>query len=113
MDTTGFVDPASPEATKDLSEENRQLRQQIGLGMDMSRFLESDVGRLLSGRARREIAEALAAFESVDLLTPEGVNEARRLQQEIAVRRVWKDWIEIAINEGDAAQAVAIERGEL
>lgn len=109
----GFVDPASDAATANLSEENKALRQQIGLGMDMEVFMQSDVGRLLNARANREIKELRVAFDTLDLLSREGVIEARRIQQDIAVRKVWRDWIEIAIHEGEAAQAVAVDRGEL
>jgi hypothetical protein len=113
QDMKGFVDPAAPEATANLSEQNRMLREQIGLGMDMEVFMRSDVGRLLNARANSEIKNLRAAFDSVDLMTPEGVAEARRIQQDIAVRKVWREWIELAIHEGEAAQAEALERGEL
>jgi muconolactone delta-isomerase len=113
MDTTGFVDPASPEAMVDLSEENKQLRQQIGFGMDMNEFMRSDVGKLLQHRANAEIKNFRAEFDDLDLTTAEGVAAARQIQQNIAVRKLWREWIEIAIHEGEAAQATALERGEL
>lgn len=93
--------------------ENMELRKQIGLGMDMSIFLDSQVGRLLAARAAAEIKDFQREMESCDLFDNAGIKNARKLQFEIAVRRAWKDWINIAISEGESAQAVALERGEL
>jgi hypothetical protein len=93
--------------------QNTELRAQIGLGMDMEIFLDSTVGKLLTARANADIREFQRAFEGCDLFDNAGIKEARKLQFEIAVRRAWKDWIQIAISEGESAQAVAQERGEL
>jgi len=102
------VNPA--EAQDNEQETNSQLRQQIGFGMDMAEFMRTDVGTYLTKRANAEIKEMHRAMEDVD---PADANEVRRLQMEIKLRRVWADWIRIAIDEGIAAQQQAVERGVL
>jgi hypothetical protein len=106
----GFTD-ASPSGSS-LTDEaaNLQTRQKISFGMDMEIFLRSDVGQYLSRRASAEIAslrEQMDSIESTDAVA------IRNVQLEIATRKIWKDWIERAIQEGVAEQDAAIDRNSL
>ena len=89
------------------SQELELTRKQITLGMDMEYFMGSQVGRLLRARAAAEIAEFRRQFEELDAQDTESI---RKLQFEIAVRKVWEEWIGRAIQEGVAAQETAIDR---
>jgi predicted peroxiredoxin len=106
----GFTDAAPNEAQLTDAQDNLQVRQQISLGMDMEIFLRSDVGRLLTRRAAAEIA---ALREQMDTIESTDAVAIRNVQLEIATRKVWKDWIERAIQEGVAAQDAAIDRNSL
>ncbi len=102
-------DPVSRgESEQQPAADNSEIRKAIGFGMDLEMFLRSDVGRFLSARANAEIKAFQRELEDVDASKPEDI---RRLQLEIKVRRAWADWIAGAIEEGKAAQELAIERG--
>jgi len=109
QDMTDFTDRAG---TREETEEAAKLevRKTIALGMDMEAFLASDVGKYLSACAEQD----LQIFrKQLDDLDPDDSKAIRDLQQEIAVRKTWKDWIMLAINEGNAAQDIALERNSL
>jgi hypothetical protein len=108
----GFTDGAVSTEVRDADQESsrQEMRNVISLGMDMENFLRSDVGRYLSACAEVGIKEFRSKLDDLD---PEDSKNIRDIQQEIAVRKIWKDWIGAAINEGVAAQESAIERNSL
>jgi hypothetical protein len=106
----GFTDEAPREHQQTDDQANLQIRQQITLGMDMEIFLRSDVGRFLCARASEEIQNLRCQMDEVN---PDNPSAVRDLQQEISVRKIWKDWIQGAIQEGIVAQQMAIERNEI
>lgn len=106
----GFTDAAPSESSMSDEQANLQVRQEISFGMDMEIFLRSDVGRYLTRRAATEIA---ALREQMDTIESTDAVAIRNLQLEIATRKVWKDWIERAVQEGVAAQDAAIDRNQL
>ena len=108
----GFTDGTVSDPARGTEREQTQseARNKIALGMDMENFLRTDVGKYLSGRAEVEIA----AFRTqLDDLDPEDSKNIRDIQQEIATRKVWKEWLYEAIQAGEVAQEDAIERNAL
>jgi len=101
------------EAADGVHGEETEIRRTINFGWDMENFLRSDVGRYLTARAEIEITQTRAEFESIDMDAPGAAGEVRKLQLEIAVRKVWKDWIQGAIDQGQAAQEQAIEQNQI
>jgi hypothetical protein len=108
----GFTDGGSSadDGVPNDERDRQHARNVISRGMDMEIFLDSDVGKYLASRAKVEIAEFRAHMDNVD---PTDSKAIRDLQQEIAVRKIWKDWLGLAIQEGVAAQELAQERGSL
>lgn len=109
-DMSAFTDGRVPDETESDDESRRKTRNTIAFGMDMENFKRSDVGRYLDACARRDIAEHLSELATVDA---SDTNAIRLLQQEIAARRMWSDWISEAIQAGQAAQETALERNTL
>lgn len=109
-DMEGFTDAAPRESQQTDDQANLQIRRQITVGMDMEIFLRSDVGMFLCSRATTEIQNLRSQMDNVN---PDNPSAIRDLQQEIAVRKVWKDWIDGAIQEGLVAQQMAVERNEI
>ncbi len=109
QDMTDFTDRAGT-GEGDVDEDKLQNRRVIAFGMDMDHFLTSQVGRYLEARAQLEIR---TFREQLDDLDPSDEKAIRDLQQEIAARKMWKDWLQLAIQEGKAAESIAIERNEL
>lgn len=89
-------------------EEAAENRRIIGVGMDFDAFLQSSVGVYLEQCAQRDIARLHNELETHDFKDADGIS---RLQMEIALRRVWRDWIQEAIDQGKATAQEAIERG--
>ena len=108
QDMTDFTDRAG--TGEGEGDEKLQARQVIAFGMDMDIFMSSQVGRYLDARAQLEIRRLR---EQLDDLDPTDEKAIRDLQQEIAARKIWKDWLLLAIQEGKAAESVAVERNEL
>ena len=105
----GFTDGAV-EREADEAQSRQQMRNQIAFGMDMEIFLQGDVGKYLQARAKVEIDEFRRKLDDIDASDEQSI---RNIQQEIAVRKIWKDWLQLAIQEGAAAQDTAIERNSL
>lgn len=114
-DTKGFTDrpvneAGEPEPESITQQVNMILRNRIGFGMDVQVFLNSDIGKYLVRTARAEIESLRGELED---LPAEDVEGNRRVRLELAARRIWQDWLAKAIQEGEAAQETAMERGQL
>ncbi len=103
----GFTDELRAPGEESDEAGREQVRREITFGMDMEIFMQSDVGKFLSRRAAAEIRELRKAFDTVE---PTDAKKIAELQNAIAVRGMWREWIEGAIAEGTAAQMSAIDR---
>ena len=111
QDMTAFTDRSGIDGEEKSDEEARlDARRAIAFGMDMEAFLDSQVGKYLAARAQVEIKQLRAGVDEIDPNNPQAIIE---LQKEIAVRKMWKEWILLAIQEGAAQQDIAVERGVL
>jgi uncharacterized protein YhdP len=109
-DMSAFTDGRAPDVEADDATARTNTRNTIAFGMDMENFMRSDVGRYLDACSRREIVEFL---DELSRVTPTDAEEIRRIQMEIASRRMWADWLSTAIQAGHAAQEVSLERGSI
>lgn len=111
QDMTAFTDRSGIDGEEKSDEEARlDARRAIAFGMDMEAFLDSQVGKYLAARASVEIKHLRASIDDMD---PSDERKIRDLQQAISARKLWKEWITIAIQEGAAQQDIAVERGVL
>jgi hypothetical protein len=111
QDMTEFTDRAGVDGEEKSDAEGRlETRRSIAFGMDMEAFLASQVGRYLEARAQVEIKHLRASIDDMD---PSDERKIRDLQQAISSRKLWKEWITIAIQEGAAQQDIAVDRGVL
>ena len=85
---------------------NRRMREQMELramcienGEDAKKFLASRFGQYLLGQADLEAEKARHAFEDVD---PEDTKAIRQLQNIINRQKDLEQWINSAIEQGDA-----------
>ena len=85
---------------------NRRMREQMELramcienGEDAKAFLHSRFGQYILGQAELEADKARKAFESID---PENTKAIRELQNIIVRQQELEQWIDSAIEQGDA-----------
>ena len=83
-----------------IDDHEKALFHESKLGEDAIRFLDSDLGRLLRGRATLEIEDAQ---RQLLLVEPEDTATIRQLQFKAATARQFITWIADAIRNGDNA----------
>jgi hypothetical protein len=81
------------DSTKDAFEVAR-------FGIETERFLSSQIGRYLIGRAESERDKAINAFKEVD---PANVSEVRKLQDAVNIPDRIMRWLSEAIENGRVA----------
>ena len=108
----GFTDGAvhATDEMVDSKAANDGLRNTIAFGMDVEIFLRSDIGKFLCACADAEIKDLRAEMDEVDACDSAAI---RKLQLSIAARKIWKSWLDGALQEGLAARDVAVERNSL
>lgn len=89
-----------------MDDTTRTLFTEARLGWDAIEFLNSDLGRLLAGRAEMQIQEAKEALLEVDINSPK---EILQLQNKAAIASQFVQWIAEAITNGDASLAALEE----
>jgi hypothetical protein len=88
-------------------EEQRVLRERCILnGDNAEKFLASDFGQYLLGQAEYEAGEAM---KLLSVVSPEDTKEIRRLQNIIQRYESFHDWIQSAVEQGDAEYAKHLE----
>lgn len=92
MTDTAAFPTSKTESPEDL------LFAEARLGIEAEKFLSSDMGRYLVGRA-----DMLAEMFSRQLEIEEDVDTIRKLQREIRSARRVKSWLAEAVNAGHAA----------
>lgn len=88
-------------------QDNRQLWQTAELGMDVSAFKRSPVGKYLLARANEEYSDALAELAEVN---PTDAEKIRALQSDIKRCVTLEAWLEEAIEAGRNAEE-ALQQG--
>lgn len=88
--------------------DTHKLRNAIAFGFDVENWVRGPIGRYCAEKAERE---ERAFLEQLAVVDADDVKEIRRLQMEIALRKVWQAWLAEAINEGLTAQREFIEQG--
>jgi hypothetical protein len=105
------VSQAAP--TPEQNQEARdihQLRGEIAFGLDVQKFMQSQLGVYLVARARAERAEALEALADVDA---EDGKAIRALQASAAVAAAFEGWLQEAVAAGINAEANYIAQEDL
>lgn len=87
--------------------DNETLFAEVALGIRTKEFLNTDTGRLITGRAEIELLEARAALEQVD---PEDAKAVREIQTKAAVARKMITWLNEVIENGNQAEAILTEQ---
>lgn len=90
MDKT--ADELTPEAVEDL------YYAEARLGVEIEKFLPTNVGRYLVGRAEQELVEAHQAMEKCS------PDELQELQNKAWRAKSFADWLAEAINNGRSAE---------
>ncbi len=83
-----------------INKHEETLFHEARLGEEAGQFLETDLGKLLQGRAILDIEDAQNALLSAD---PENPAAIRELQFKAAVARQFVSWIAEAISNGNNA----------
>ena len=83
-----------------LNRHEEALFHEARLGEEAQQFLESDLGKLLKGRAILDIQDAQDALLDI---APEDTAAIRELQFKAATARHFKTWIAEAITNGNNA----------
>jgi hypothetical protein len=96
----------SPEQDRRLDQETRNS---IAFGFDVQNWITSPIGRYVIDKSHKQCEGFRTELETVD---PTDADEIRKIQLEIAARRIWQAWLYEAIAEGEAAQKQFIEAGE-
>lgn len=87
--------------SKYAPEDQERLRT-VQFGIDVERFVQSDIGRYLLGCAAMDKAQALLGLADVDAAD---ANAVRELQMIIRRADSFKEWLEDAMTAGDNAEA--------
>ena len=77
-----------------------ELSAEAEIGDAAKVFMESELGRMLLGMAEQEGEVARLALETVD---PDNKKEITRLQNQAALGRMFKVWLEELIDRGNVA----------
>ena len=88
----------------------RELFAAAKLGEDVRKFLRSDVGRYIHGKAKIDLEDAKEQLLNCNLLTFWGRRKARQLQQKAEVARSVLRYCVDAINDGELAFQELSER---
>lgn len=91
-----------------MSEELRQLNEQIEFGVEVESFIRSKLGRYLIGRAESERDAALSDLAVVD---PTDVKQITALQNKVKLAESFQYWLAEAIESGHSAFAALSESG--
>jgi hypothetical protein len=86
---------------RELSEETREARRLIELGLDAEAFMRSDLGRAIATRASRELEAAQEKLVDCD---PFDVNAVRGLQMQAQVAQRVLTYFADLENEGRNAE---------
>jgi len=81
------------------------------LGIDVEKFLKSDVGRLLHGRARLELEEAKTALLECNPNTLFGRRKIKKLQNQAQLASWFMNWCAEAITDGRNAEIQLQDNG--
>lgn len=79
---------------------DQELLRVAGFGMDVEKFMRSELGRYLQRRAQDDISRAQDALLTVD---PEDAKAVRALQNEAAVAERVLSWLGEAVTQGEQA----------
>ena len=90
-----------------MNKDVRDLHKTIDFGFQVESFLQSDVGRYLTGKAEAEVIEATEALKSVDPTDP---NAIRELQNRVFRGESIQYWLAEAIQSGLNAQQEFIDQ---
>ncbi len=90
-----------------MNKDVRDLHKTIDFGFQVEAFLQSDVGRYLTGKAEAEVIEATDALKSVDPTDP---NAIRELQNKVYRGESIQYWLAEAIQSGLNAQQEFIDQ---
>lgn len=82
------------------------LFAEAAFGRDVQDFMESEIGRLIVGRAEQEAA---IAIELLKKASPNDSVEITRLQNQIFVAESIKGWLAQAVSDGLQAERVLTE----
>lgn len=88
--------------------DTRETLQIIDFGMEVEAFLQSKLGRYLTGRAEAQVE---AAVEQLKHVIPEDAVKIRAIQHDIHVAESIQYWLGEAVQAGHSAQSEYIERG--
>lgn len=86
-----------------MASEKDVLLAHAMVGEKCREFLQTDVGRLIEGRARGEAEEAMEALKDAD---PEDSKLIRKLQNDIYRAESIIDWLNQTIEAGEQAFAI-------
>ena len=77
-----------------------ELAAEAEIGDAAKVFMESELGRTILGMAEQESEVARIGLETVD---PSNLKEITRLQNQAALGRMFKQWLEELIEKGNVA----------
>jgi len=95
-----------------VTDRERLLIAEGRMGIEVERFLKSEVGRLLHGRAKQEIEEAKAELMGCDPNTFWGRRKIKKLQNRALIAQWFMSWCVEAIMDGRNAEIQLQENGE-
>lgn len=78
----------------------QQLTAEVEIGEEAKRFLESDLGRCITGIVEQRIADAHAQLEEIN---PEDTSGVLRLQESIKLSRDFTQWLNQLVADGEQA----------
>lgn len=84
-----------------IAPNREQTVKEIAIGLDAERFMQSDLGRYLLGRAQANVEEAMEGLKVAD---PDNAKEVRDLQNIVMVNEYFLYWLGEAITQGRAAE---------
>lgn len=90
-----------------MSEDVKQLKQQIDFGFQVQAFLRGEVGQYLIKRAEDQVEAAVEQLKRVD---PEDAKAVRAIQNEITVAESFQYWLADAITAGENAEQQFIDQ---
>ena len=102
-----LIDSEEPVPTDEV--ERRDHLAALQLGVEIERFLESDVGKYLIERAAQKEEDALAGLAEVD---PEDPKAIRALQFEYRMANQFGEWIRDGITDARNAHERLKQAGE-
>lgn len=82
------------------------VRKTIAFGLDVTAFMQSDIGRHLQARANQHIEQAFEAFKTVDAEDPKAI---RKLQNDALAAEHFLQWLGEAVTEGEQAETTFID----